>query len=124
MSGVPVVLVHGLRSSRTMWRAQVDALRAVGREVLAIDLPGHGSRRGETFTLAGAVEAVDDGAARASARAGSPALVVGLSLGGYVAIAHAARHPDHVAGLVAAACSTHPYRPVLQAWAVAARGIG
>src|SRR5262245_50699425 len=109
MSGVPVVLVHGLRSSRTMWRAQVEALRATGRDAVAVDLPGHGRRQGERFTLDGAVDAVDDAVADVSARAGRPALVVGLSLGGYVAIAHAARRPEHVAGLVAAACSTHPH---------------
>lgn len=124
MSGVPVVLVHGLRSSRTMWRAQAEALRATGRDAVAIDLPGHGARRGERFTLAGAIDTVEDAVVELSSSAGRPALVVGLSLGGYLGIAHAARHPEHVAGLVAAACSTHPYRPVLQAWSMAARGIG
>ena len=54
---------------------------------------------------------------------GGRALVVGLSLGGYVGIAHAARHPEQVAGLVAAGCSTQPTPVVVDAWAVAARGI-
>lgn len=116
---VPVVLVHGLRTSRTMWRAQVDALRAYGVEALAVDLPGHGERRGERFTLEAAVGAVADGVDAVGGRA----LVVGLSLGGYVGIAHAARRPDQVAGLVAAACSTRPLVALVDGWAVLARGI-
>lgn len=114
----PVVLVHGLRSSRTMWRAQVVALEASGRRALAVDLPGHGRRLGERFTVTGAVAAVRDGVEAVGGRAA----VVGLSLGGYTAIAHAARYPNQVAGLVAAACSTRPHRVVLRAWGVAAWG--
>lgn len=116
---VPVVLVHGLRTSRTMWRAQVEALSAYGCEALAVDLPGHGERRGERFTLDGAVDAVTAGVDRVGGRA----LVVGLSLGGYTAIAHAARHPERVAGLVAASCSTRPLAALLDGWALMARGI-
>ncbi|RYV51024.1 alpha/beta fold hydrolase [Pengzhenrongella frigida] len=117
--GLPVVLAHGMRTSRTMWRAQVDALTAAGRRVEAIDLPGHGRRAGERFTLDGAVEALSD----AVDGLGGRALVVGLSLGGYVAITHAARYPAQVAGLVAAACSTPPARPIVDGWVLAARGI-
>ncbi|WP_147794338.1 alpha/beta fold hydrolase [Cellulomonas sp. Y8] len=116
---VPVVLVHGLRTSRTMWRAQVEALRAYGVRSLAVDLPGHGERRGERFTLDGAVSAVADGVDAVGGRA----LVVGLSLGGYVGITHAARRPDQVAGLVAAACSTRPLVALVDGWALLARGI-
>lgn len=112
----PVVLVHGLRASRTMWRAQVTALRRAGYEALAIDLPGHGERLAETFTWQGAIDAVRDGVDAVGGRA----LVVGLSLGGYVAIGHAARHPEQVAGLVAAACCSVPRAAVLRAWGAAA----
>lgn len=119
MGRVPVVLVHGLRTSRTMWRAQVRTLGAAGHPAVAIDLPGHGRRRGERFTLDGAIGAV----AEAVDGLGGRALVVGLSLGGYLGIAHAARYPRQVAGLVAAGCSTHPARLVVDAWVLAARGI-
>ncbi|WP_337973505.1 alpha/beta hydrolase [Cellulomonas sp. NTE-D12] len=115
-STVPVVLVHGLRTSRTMWRVQVEALERSGRTAVAVDLPGHGVRRGERFSL----EAADETLVRAVDDVGGRALVVGLSLGGYVAIAHAARHPEQVIGLVAASCCTRPRPPLVDAWAVAA----
>jgi pimeloyl-ACP methyl ester carboxylesterase len=102
-----------------MWRAQVAALEAYGSPAVAVDLPGHGERLGERFTLDGAVAAVADGVDAAGGRA----LVVGLSLGGYTAIAHAARHPEQVAGLVAASCSTRPLAALVDGWALLARGI-
>jgi len=42
-----VVLVHGVRTSRTMWRAQEESLRAAGHRVVAVDLPGHCKSEGE-----------------------------------------------------------------------------
>jgi len=114
----PVVLVHGLRTSRTMWRAQVEALERAGHTAAAIDLPGHGERMAETFTLDGAVEAVRAGVDAVGGRA----LVVGMSLGGYMAITHAGRYPEQVAGLVAAGCCSRPYPAVLRAWGAAADG--
>ncbi|TQN31710.1 pimeloyl-ACP methyl ester carboxylesterase [Haloactinospora alba] len=101
---VPIVLVHGLRVSGSMWRPQVEALRSAGRRVAAPDLPGHGERRGEPFTLDGAVEAVCE----AVDGLGGRALVVGLSLGGFVSILAAAAAPDRMAGLVAASCTARP----------------
>ncbi|WP_051274887.1 alpha/beta fold hydrolase [Cellulomonas sp. URHD0024] len=116
---VPVVLVHGLRTSRTMWRAQLESLERAGRTAVAVDLPGHGSRIGEPFTLDAAVDTV----AVAVDEVGGGAFVGGLSLGGYVAIRHAARHPEQVRGLLAASCSTRPHRILLSGWAFGARYI-
>ncbi|WP_409142051.1 alpha/beta fold hydrolase [Cellulosimicrobium sp. RS] len=115
----PIVLVHGSRTSRSMWRDQLAALGRAGMRAVAIDLPGHGVRRGEAFTLDGAVEAVAAGIDAVGGRA----LVVGLSLGGYVAIETRALHPERVVGLVAAACSTPPSTRLRGGWLVLARGI-
>ncbi|MEV7550426.1 alpha/beta hydrolase [Amycolatopsis sp. NPDC089917] len=95
---VPVVFIHGIRLSGAAWSEQLGLL---GHPAKAIDLPGHGSRRGERFTLDGAVDAV-------AGAIDEPALVVGHSLGGYVATAAAARHPESVAGLVVAGSTYLP----------------
>ncbi|WP_262391703.1 alpha/beta fold hydrolase [Nocardiopsis sp. CNR-923] len=83
--GVPIVLVHGMRVSGSMWRPQVEWLRERGRTVVAPDLPGHGSRRGEVFSLGAAVDTV----LGAIEGVGGRALLAGLSLGGFVSIAAA-----------------------------------
>lgn len=101
---LPVLFVHGIRTSSTMWRAQLAEAHAAGRRALAIDLPGHGARMGEPFTVDAAIAAIDAGVQELGGRV----LLVGLSLGGYFAIEYASRHPQGVAGLVAASCSTVP----------------
>lgn len=104
------MLVHGLYTSRTMWRPQHVALRDAGFHVALPDLPGHGRRRGETFTAEGAFQAIDDAIEGVSALPGppGPVILVGLSLGGYLSMEFAGRNPDRVGGLIAMACSSQP----------------
>ena len=115
-----MVLLHGARASRTMWRPQVDALERSGRRALAVDLPGHGLRMDETFTVEGSLAAIDD----AVHDVGGRAVLVGISLGGYLGISWAARNPERAAGLVAAGCCTSPDQPLTGAWRRAAQVIG
>lgn len=100
---IPVVLIHGIRLSGAAWTEVVDHLPR-DRVVAPIDLPGHGRRRGEPFSFASATAAVHD----AIDAVGGRAIVVGHSLGGYVAMAAAAHEPDHVAGLVVAGATCVP----------------
>ncbi|KFU80892.1 Pimeloyl-ACP methyl ester carboxylesterase [Amycolatopsis lurida] len=108
---VPLVFVHGIRLSRAAWTEQLERSAHPAK---AVDLPGHGTRRGERFTLAAAADAVADAAEE-------PALVVGHSLGGYVAIAAAARYPERVAGLVVAGSTYLPGRTLETPFRVAHR---
>ncbi|MGR0320411.1 alpha/beta fold hydrolase [Agromyces sp. ZXT2-3] len=101
-----VVLVHGIRTSATMWRGQVTRLARHDLEVVPVDLPGHGARLGDPFTIDDAVATI--GAALGEPVPGVPRLLVGLSLGGYLSIEFAARHPHGLEGLVAASCGTRP----------------
>ncbi|WP_150956913.1 alpha/beta fold hydrolase [Microbacterium testaceum] len=104
---VQVVLVHGIRTSATMWRAQVASLRERGTTVTAVDLPGHGTRRGEAFSLEGAFATIDGAVQDAATR--GPVLLVGHSMGGLLSIEYVGR-PERppVAGLVAASCTSIP----------------
>jgi pimeloyl-ACP methyl ester carboxylesterase len=96
-----IVLVHGSVVTRKMWLPQLRGLSDAYR-MIAPDLPGHGERAHERFTFAaasGALTELIDGAV------GGRALVVGSSLGGYVAIDLAYRSPAQVAGLVISGAS-------------------
>lgn len=73
-----------------------------GHACVAVDLPGHGARADERFTLRGALETID----RAVVGCHAPPLLVGLSLGGYSALAYAAGHPGALAGVMVSGCST------------------
>ncbi|AXH98198.1 alpha/beta fold hydrolase [Ornithinimicrobium avium] len=77
-----------------------------GLEVVAVDLPGHGSRVGEPFTTDAAVDVIAD-AVEGVAR-GRRVVLVGHSLGGYMATVYAARRPGHLAGLVLVGATADP----------------
>jgi pimeloyl-ACP methyl ester carboxylesterase len=85
-----------------MWRSQLDSLESMA--MVAIDLPGHGRSADTAFTLPRAADAV----AAAIDELGGTAIVVGLSLGGYVAMDLASRSRARVAGLVLAGATQEP----------------
>lgn len=102
-----MVLLHGTRMTRAQWAAYAQLLPEA--EVVAPDLPGHGSRAGEEFGRDAALATVD--AAVAEARPGQPVVLVGHSLGGYLAMLWAARHPQRLAALVLVGASAVPTGP-------------
>ncbi len=106
-----------------MWRHQREVLEARGIHVIAVDLPGHGRRMDERFTLGAAMQTIGDAVADATAATGTPPYLVGFSLGGYLSIDWAARHPGAICGLLAASCGTVPHRIVIGGWRLLAKGI-
>jgi pimeloyl-ACP methyl ester carboxylesterase len=104
VDGPPIVFLHGTRLSRAVWAAQMADLRDEFL-VIAPDLPGHGSLAGEPFTLDNARDHVVRILEEA---AGCGAVLVGLSLGGYVAMDVAAARPDLVRGLVLSGATAEP----------------
>jgi len=95
--GLPVVLLHGFPLDHRMWDAAAAAI-PTGRRVLAVDLPGTPGRADDLPEPA--LEASADDVASALRDAGiERAVIAGLSMGGYVALALLERHPDLVAAL-------------------------
>lgn len=104
-AGAPaIVFLHGIRVTRLMWQLQTERLKGEFR-VIALDLPGHGAQRGIDFSLKAAIDCI---ASVIDQEARGRALVVGLSLGGYVAMEFGARHSAKAAGLVIASACVEP----------------
>ncbi|MCU1432798.1 MAG: Alpha/beta hydrolase [Actinotalea sp.] len=103
---LPLVLLHAFPVDHRMWLDVVDLLPG-DRTVVAPDLPGFGaSPTGADVAEAlgsdatPSLDVMADGLAATLRAAGcTRAVVAGLSMGGYVAMALVERHPDLVAGL-------------------------
>ena len=99
-SGSAVVFLHGVGSDRSAWRRQLNAFGPHHRAI-ALDLRGHGEseapgtpidRAGFAADVAGVVRVLDL----------APAHLVGLSMGGVVALEVYARTPELVRSLTLA----------------------
>lgn len=102
-----LVFVHG-GGANTHWWTHVAARFAGEFRVLAVDLSGHGdSGHRERYDLLQWTDEVV--AVAADGGIEGPPVVVGHSMGGFVTIVTAARHPDAVTGVVI--CDSPVTRP-------------
>jgi pimeloyl-ACP methyl ester carboxylesterase len=99
--GAPVILIHGLAASLHDWDYLLPELAASGYHGYALDLLGHGespkpdSRSYKTkWVFKHFVEWVD------SLKLSEPPILIGHSLGGYMALRYAVRYPARVRALV------------------------
>jgi 3-oxoadipate enol-lactonase len=101
-----VVLLHSSLGDSRLWTRQVDLLANQGYDVVAPDLPGFGSEPmpRASFSFVDYVEQF------------LPAVLVGNSMGGRVALETALAHPESVPRLVLVApgLSGHEFGPELQ----------
>lgn len=99
-AGLPLLFLHAFPLNRTMWAAQEEALSSQFR-VITVDLRGHGESDAPLwrYTLDQAAEDVRALMDHLSIR---QAVLVGLSMGGYILFAFYRRYADRVKGLVLA----------------------
>ena len=95
--GDPLVLLHGFTESQSMWDGFVKTLANVFR-VVTIDLPGHGDSDclGDVHTMEDMAEGVNFVLDHLQIKG---CVIIGHSMGGYVALALARLYPGHVKGL-------------------------
>ena len=98
-AGTPLVLLHAFPLDGRMWAPQVEALAGT-YQVIVPDLRGFGAARDQAVEEAGMALLADDVVRLLDDRGLDRVVLGGLSLGGYVALALMARHPDRVSGLI------------------------
>ena len=98
-TGTPVVLLHPFPFARELWAGLTHAL-AAHRRVVAVDARGFGeSPLGGRYAIA---DLADDLAALLTELGIARATVLGMSMGGYTALAFAAKHPTRLSALILA----------------------
>jgi len=95
--GKVIVLLHGFLSSSTMWNSLVPELRKKNR-IISIDLLGHGHT--ECLGYIHSMELMADAVSAVLSHLKIIQLsIIGHSLGGYVALAFAEKHPKKIKGI-------------------------
>ena len=97
--GWPVLLIHGYPLNSRLWQPQLDGLAGAAR-LIAPDLRGHGDSQTVPGPYSMDLLADDCAALLDALHIHEPVVVDGLSMGGYIAMAFARRHPERLAGLV------------------------
>ena len=96
-AGMPLVLVHGFPLDQRLWEGQLTGLSRHCR-VITPDLPGFGlSGGGESFSIE---SLADDLHALLQQIGALPAVLGGLSMGGYVALAYVQKYAADLRGLI------------------------
>jgi pimeloyl-ACP methyl ester carboxylesterase len=97
--GPPMVLIHGVGNQAGSW-VKVAGDLSLSRKLIVPDLAGHGESAPADGPL-GLADAVAGLAAVLDAeKTGADTVLVGNSMGGWVALTYALQHPDRVARLV------------------------
>ena len=100
-AGMPAVLLHGFPLSRALWKPQLEDLQGQCR-VIAPDFRGFGGTSAALASVSVDQLADDIAALLDALKITQPAVIGGLSMGGYVALAFARRHSARLRGLILA----------------------
>lgn len=95
--GIPLLLIHGFPHDRSAWAPQLERL-SEHAHVIAVDLRGPASR--STPAAITMEMHARDVAALMDHLGLERAVICGLSMGGYIALAFALAHPERLRGLV------------------------
>jgi len=114
--GLPLVFLHAFPFNRTMWEPQLTALSSRFR-VVTVDLRGHGESDAPLWRYTLDLFA-DDVSGLLDHLSIQQAVLIGLSMGGYLIFSFYRRYADRVKGLVLADTRAEPDSPEQTAWRI------
>jgi pimeloyl-ACP methyl ester carboxylesterase len=98
-SGTPILGLHGAGSSAALWENAVERLSELGRVIIYDRRGSSRSERPSPYEITSVQEHADDALALLRALDAEPAVLIGRSYGGTVALDLALRHPESVLGV-------------------------
>jgi pimeloyl-ACP methyl ester carboxylesterase len=119
--GVPVLGIHGTPSSALLWEDAAAELAKICRCIIYDRRGFYRSERPEPFDAVDLADHVDDAAALLDALQAAPAVVIGRSTGGEIALELAHRFPEKVKALVLLEPAVFWLDPEPLAWAAELR---
>jgi len=106
-TGTPLIFLHALSVDNTMWLPQISALSEAGYRVISVDLRGHGRSSAPAGPYAIPQMAADVYALVQQLDLGQ-VCVIGLSMGGRVALYLGLEYPDALLALVLVSTKSQP----------------
>ena len=98
-SGTPILGLHGAGSSAVFWEDAAQELSRLGRVIIYDRRGSSRSERPEPYEVTSVREHADDARELLRALDAEPAVLIGRSYGGTVALDLALRHPESVRAL-------------------------
>ena len=93
-----MVLLHGIGADHRMWQPQIERYPNEGYHVLAMDMLGHGkSSKVKSLTLQDWHNQIND---LLQAKGVDRCILMGVSMGGVIALSYVAQYPEKVARLI------------------------
>ena len=114
-AGDPIVGIHGTGSSVALWAGAADELGKRGRAIVYDRRGFSRSERPEPF-VTDVHQQTDDCAALIDVLEASPAIVIGRSQGGEIAVDLALRYPNHVRALALLEGGALALGPAMRTW--------
>lgn len=115
--GASVLCVHGTPSSALMWEDAAERLARHSRCIIYDRRGFYRSERPDPFEAVDLTDHVQDAAALLEVLSATPAVVIGRSTGGEIALELARRHPEKVRALVLLEPAVMTLHPQAAAWA-------
>ena len=122
-AGEPILCIHGTGSSAALWVDAAAELASHGRTIVYDRRGCSRSERPEPY-VTNVQQHTDDAAALIDALAAAPAIVIGRSYGGDIAVDLALRYPDRVRALALLEGGGFSLSEAFMRWDGRARGAG